>query len=64
MDQRYTATLYANGHIVLNQSMNKTDNLIVFLLNELQDERSGTHGQIFDNYTGEIIHRCRRASIE
>lgn len=63
-DLHYTAKLYFNGKIIYIKQDNNLDRLIVDLSELLEDEYRHAEGQIIDNQSGKIVHRCRMAASD
>lgn len=61
---RYTAKLTYNGKVLMQSLGNDLQKLIIKTLFLLDNEKGSVSGVIFDNHTGEIVHRCRKAAME
>lgn len=64
MESKYTATVYANEHVINCLDGNDLKKLITTLLINLDDSISGSYGTIKDNTLNKIVQRFRKSVID
>ncbi len=62
--QHYTATLYSNGRVAYQSRGDNLSTMTIHLITQLDDEASYAFGEIKDNWSGDVVHRCRKSAIE
>lgn len=61
---RYTSVLYCNDQVTGRSAGDDLTQLTIRLISRLDCENSYAYGEIRDNLSGQIVHRCRKASSE
>lgn len=65
MENRYTATVYNNDHVIDSQKGNDLSALMASMLVRLDDSNTGSYGTITDNSKGgAIIQQFKKSVID
>ncbi|CEK09748.1 hypothetical protein [Legionella hackeliae] len=64
MNHHYTAKIYSNNEEIAQKSGDDIDDLYIWMLTYHNGNGCGTHGEIFDNITEEVVRKFKKSPIE
>jgi len=61
MSNKYIAKLYRDSKLLSSESGANRTQLLIYVLNQLQQDKRLTYGVVLNTMTKRIIHRCRKS---
>ncbi|ASQ46881.1 hypothetical protein [Legionella clemsonensis] len=64
MNHHYTAKIYSKDAEIERKSGDDVEELYLWMLTYVNGKGCGTHGEIFDNITEEVVRTFKKSPIE